>query len=182
MTKRVPRSKPKWTDVKAKLAGLDRPGLVGLIQDLYTAQKDNQTFLHTRFGLGEDVLKPYTETLNRWLLPDVLRNQDISVAKAKKAISDYRKAIGEPAGLAELMVLYCENAVAFSNEFGHQDGDYFNAVAQMFEGALKLTRELSVADRDALIARLEDVCTSSQDLGYGLTSGLDDLLADYTRT
>jgi hypothetical protein len=73
-------------------------GLIGLVQDLYTLHKDNQTFLHTRFGLGEDVLKPYKETLDRWLWPDVLRNQDISVAKAKQAISSYRKAVGEPAG------------------------------------------------------------------------------------
>jgi hypothetical protein len=80
--------------------------LMGLIQDLYAAHKDNQTFLHTRFGLGEDVLKPYKETLDRWLWPDVMRNQDTSVAKAKQAISGYRKAIGEPAGLAELMVYF----------------------------------------------------------------------------
>jgi hypothetical protein len=70
---------------------------MGLIQDLYAAHKDNQVFLHTRFGLGEDVLKPYRETLGRWLWPDVLRNQDTSVAKAKQAISSYRKAVGEPA-------------------------------------------------------------------------------------
>ena len=83
--------------------------------------KDNQVFLHTRFGLGEDVLKPYRETLGRWLLPDVLRNQDTSVAKAKQAISSYRKAVGEPAGLAELMVFYCESAAGFSNDVGNQD-------------------------------------------------------------
>jgi hypothetical protein len=106
MTKRHPRSQPTWTDVKAKLADLDRTNLMGLVQDLYAAHKDNQTFLHTRFGLGEDVLKPYKETLERWLWPDVLRNQDISVAKAKQAISSYRKAVGEPAGLAELMVSF----------------------------------------------------------------------------
>jgi hypothetical protein len=182
MTKRLPRSKPTWTDVKAKLAGFDRIGLMGLIQDLYAAQKDNRTFLHTRFGLGEDVLKPYKETLDRWLSPDVLRNQDISVAKAKKAVSDYRKAVGEPAGLAELMVLYCENAVAFSNDVGYQDGDYFNAVLQMFEQALKLTRQLSSRDSDALIVRLNRVRTSSQNLGFGLTAELDSLLADYIQT
>ena len=62
MTSRHPRSQPTWTDVKAKLAGLDRLGLVGLIQDLYAAHKDNRTFLHTRFGLSEDVLKPYKQT------------------------------------------------------------------------------------------------------------------------
>ncbi len=28
---------------------------MGLLQDLYAANKENQTFLHTRFGLGEDV-------------------------------------------------------------------------------------------------------------------------------
>jgi hypothetical protein len=46
---------------------------MGLIQDLYAFQKDNQTFLHTRFGLSGDVLKPYKETLERWLSPDVLQ-------------------------------------------------------------------------------------------------------------
>jgi hypothetical protein len=155
---------------------------MGLIQDLYGAQKDNQIFLHTRFGLGEDVLKPYKETLDRWLSPDVLRNQDISVAKAKKAISSYRKAVGEPAGLSELMVLYCEKAVGFSNEVGYQDGDYFYALVQMFEQSLKLTRELSAGDSDALIVRLRRVRTSSQNLGFGLSDALDSLLADYIRT
>jgi hypothetical protein len=58
MTKRQPASKPTWTDVKAALASFDRPGLLGLIQDLYAAHKDNQTFLHARLGLGEDVLSP----------------------------------------------------------------------------------------------------------------------------
>ena len=67
---------------------------MGLIQDLYAAHNDNRTFLHTRFGLGGDLLKPYKEKLERWLWPDVSRNQDISVAKAKQAISSYRKAVG----------------------------------------------------------------------------------------
>jgi hypothetical protein len=77
---------------------------LALIQDLYAAHKDNQSFLHARFGLGEDVLKPYKEILSRWLWPDVLRNQDTSVVRAKQAISSYKKAVGDPIGLAELMV------------------------------------------------------------------------------
>ena len=89
-----------WTDVKAKLAGFDRAGLLGLIQNLYVLQKDNQRFLHARFGLGDDVLKPFKETIERWLWPDVFRNQDTSVSKAKQAIAEYRKAVGDPEGLA----------------------------------------------------------------------------------
>jgi len=155
---------------------------MGLVQDLYAAHKDNQTFLHTRFGLGEDVLKPYKETLDRWLWPDVLRNQDTSVAKAKQAIASYRKAVGEPARLAELMVSFCESAAGFSNDVGYQDEGYFDALVHMFEQALKALHQLSAGDRDALIARLDRVRTISHNLGYGVADAMDSLLADYTGT
>jgi hypothetical protein len=168
--------------VKAKLAGLDQPGLLGLIQGLYAAHKDNRTFLHTRFGLGEEVLKPYKETLDRWLWPDVLRNQGVSVVKAKQAISSYRKAIGEPAGLAELMVTYCENAAGFSSDVGYQDDGYFDALVHMFEQALKATCQLPTGDRDALIARLNHVRTVGDNLGYGVEDDMDSLLSKYIGT
>ena len=60
----------------------------------------NQTFLHARLSLGDDVLKPYKAIINRWLWPDMFKNQDTSVAKAKKSIADYRNAIGQAEGLA----------------------------------------------------------------------------------
>lgn len=55
---RKTKSKPTWTDLKCNLAELDRNALLGLVQDLYAASKDNQAFLHARFGLGDDVLEP----------------------------------------------------------------------------------------------------------------------------
>ena len=58
MAKRQSKSQPTWTDVKAKLADFDRAALLDLIHNLYAAHKDNQSFLHARFGLGEDVLEP----------------------------------------------------------------------------------------------------------------------------
>ena len=114
MAKRKSKSQPTWIDVKTKLAEVDRAALLGLIQSLYAAHKDNQTFLHARFGLTEDVLEPYKKTIDRWLWPDVLRNQDASVFRAKRAISDYKKAVGDPEGLADLMVFYCEQAARFA--------------------------------------------------------------------
>lgn len=49
--KKSSKKKPTWTDLKRQLADLDRPALLGLIQDLYAAGKNNQTFLHARFSL-----------------------------------------------------------------------------------------------------------------------------------
>lgn len=171
------RSKPGWYDVKANLADFDRAGLIGLLHDLYAASKDNQAFLHARFGLGADVLKPYKATIDRWLWPDVFKNQDTSVAKAKKAIADYKKAVGQPEGLAELMVFFCERAVGFSNDVGLQDESYFDAVVRMFDQACRGVLALSEERRRELWVRLDAVRRLGHNLGYGVGDDMDDLLA-----
>ena len=90
---------PTWIDIKTVLSAFDRAGLLGLVQDLYAASKDNQAFLHARLGLGRDQLKPYKASISTWIYPDIMRNEPLSVSKAKKAIADYKKAIGRPDGL-----------------------------------------------------------------------------------
>jgi len=92
------KAKPTWRDVKAELDLFDRAGLLGLIEDLHGASRDNEAFLHARLGLGSDPLEPYRKTISRWICPDVMKGQNVSVAKAKKAISDYKKAIGLSSG------------------------------------------------------------------------------------
>jgi hypothetical protein len=173
------KNTPTWIDVKAKLADFDRAGLIGLVQDLYVASKDNQAFMHARFGLGDDVLKPYKVTIDRWLWPDVFKNQDTSVSKAKKAISDYKKAIGQPEGLAELMVFYCERAVGFSDDVGLQDEGYFDALVRMFEQALKVIGSLPEDRQSVLYGRLDAVRRISHNFGYGVGDDMDDLLAEH---
>jgi hypothetical protein len=105
VTAKPKKTSPTWIDVKAKVADFDRAGLLGVLQDLYAGSKDNQAFLHARFGLGVDALEPYKNTINRWLWPDVLKNQSTSVSAAKKAIADYKRATGQPEGLARLTTL-----------------------------------------------------------------------------
>lgn len=180
MIKRPSKSQPRWIDVKAKLASLDRSGLLALVQNLYAAHKDNQTFLHARLGLSVDVLKPYKQTIDRWLWPDVLRNQDTSVAKAKQAISNYKKAVGEPGGLAELMVFYCERASGFCCEFGNDDEGYLSALVLTFEQAHAMAITLPANRRDPLLARLDRVRNISHNLGYGVGESMDSILAEYT--
>lgn len=172
------KTTPSWSDAKAKLAAFDRAGLLALVQDLYAASKDNQAFLHARLHLGGDVLTPYKATINRWLWPDVFKNQDTSVAKAKKAIADYKKASGSAEGLAELMVFYCEQASGFSCDVGMEDAAYLSALVRMFEQALKTIATMQDEERATLWARLEavrDRCKRS--LGYGVGDDMDDLLA-----
>ncbi len=171
------KSNPSWADVKAQLTELDRAGLLSLLHDLYAASKDNQAFLHARMHLGADVLKPYKITIDRWLWPDVFKNQDTSVAKAKKAIADYKKASGTADGLAELLVFYCECASGFSCDVGMDDETYLSALVRMFEQALKAVTALPPAQQDPLWGRLEVVRDRSQGIGYGVCDNVAELLA-----
>src|ERR1700724_1613953 len=95
--------------------------------------------------------------INRWLWPDLFGKQDTSVSQAKRAISDYKKAVGDPEGIAELMVFYCERAAGFCSDIYHDDEGYFDALVRMFEQALKLAHALSTNGGDGLVTRLDRV-------------------------
>lgn len=118
-------------------------------------------------------------TIDRWLWPDVFKNQDTSVAKAKKPITDYKKAAGQAEGLAEIMVFNCERAAGFSMEVDLQDEDYFNALVRMFEQALKTVASLAAPKRPPLWDRLDTVRRTSDNFGYSVGDDMDDLLAEY---
>lgn len=171
-TKKKTKATAGWIDVKARLADVDRAGLLGLVQDLYTASKDNKAFLHTRFGLGDDPLKLYKDVISRWINPPHSRNP-ISVGKAKKAISDYKKALGQPEGLAELTVFYCEEVFGFLAERGTSDEGFYDALIRMFEQALKYVMALPAVQQTTFLARLDQVRQLGRDVGWGVGDDLD---------
>ncbi|WP_157470328.1 hypothetical protein [Desulfobulbus elongatus] len=50
--KKTSKKQPTWSDLKRRLADLEPPALIGLIQDLYASSKNNQAFLNARFALA----------------------------------------------------------------------------------------------------------------------------------
>jgi hypothetical protein len=164
---------PTWADVRAFLLAFDRAGLQGLIQDLYAASKDNQAFLHARFGLGPDQLKPYKATISRWINPDLMKNQP-AISKAKKAIADYEKAIGRPEGLAELSVFFCEEAFSFVESCSFSDERYFFALIRMYDQSVNFVLSLPLAERRAYVERLGKLRSRAKHVGWGVEDELND--------
>src|SRR3954464_5312636 len=116
--KQTTRTKPGWSDVKARLASFNRAELLALVQSLYASSRDNQAFLHDRLDLGNDPIAPYKETISRWVHPDVYKGQDYSITKAKKAISDYKKAIRRSEGMGGGAGPLWGGACRVANRFG----------------------------------------------------------------
>jgi hypothetical protein len=174
----VARSKnasPTWSDVRAALLNFDRAALRGLVHDLYIASKDNQAFLHARLGLGHDQLQPFKASISRWICPDLMKNQPISVSKAKKTIADYRKAIGRPDGMAELSIYYCEEAFGFLESCSVEDESYFAALIRMYGRSLEFVSSLLPAERATYLKRLDKLRARGRQIGWGVEEELNSL-------
>jgi hypothetical protein len=169
---------PTWIDVKSRLLTFDRAGLRGLIQDLYAVSKDNQAFLNARLGLGPDQLKPYKASISKWISPDLMRNQPVSVSRAKNVIAHYKKAIGRPEGLVELSLFYCEEAISFLESCGMEDEVYFVALIRMYNQSLQYALKLPPAQRSAFLERLNRLRSRARYLGWGVEDELNSLWYD----
>ena len=164
---------PTWIDVKAALQNFDRVGLLGLLQDLYAGSEDNKAFLHARLSLGRDQLKPYKIAISNWICPD--RIEPVSVSKAKKAIADYKKAIGQPEGLVELSIFYCEEAFSFLESCSLDDESYHVALIRMYDRSLEFVSNLPRTERAIYLERLDRLRSRAKHIGWGVEDELNDL-------
>ena len=121
--------------------------------------------------------------ITKWINPDDVR-KPMSVAKAKQAIVDYRRALGAPAGLAELAVFYCEEVFDFLAGCGMDDDAFYAALVRVFEQALQWVMLLPEAERASFVLRLDRVRRLGQGIGWNvgaefndswLAAGLDDV-------
>jgi len=167
-----------WNDVKVALSDFDCAGLRGLVQDLYTASKDNQAFLHARLGLGDDQLQPFKAIISRWISPDLMKGQSISVSKGKKAIADYKKAIGRPDGMAELSIFYCEEAFGFLESCSMDDEKYFAALIRMYGRSLEILSSLPLAQRSTYLERLGRLRSRGRNVGWVVEEEFNSLWYD----
>ena len=159
---------PTWSDVKRALLDFDRAGLRGLVQDLYAANKDNQAFLHARLGLGHDQLQPFKASISKWIAPDLMKGQPISASKAKKAIADYKKAVGRVEGMVELSIFYCEEAVGFLESCGMESESYASALIRMYGWSIGLASKLSPAERVTHLERLDKLRSRAKNVGWAV--------------
>jgi hypothetical protein len=156
---------PTWSDVKPAVVELDQKQLLKLVADLYRFSKENRVFFHARFGVGDDPLEPYKKTIDECMYPNF--NKPIQVSKAKKAISSYSKALGDPLGETELMVFFVERGNEFTVDFGDIDAGFYDALNGMYHRATRKLFSLSEEQRMNFRPRLEKIMDSASDVGWG---------------
>ena len=80
---------------------------------------------------------PYKKTIDECMHPDIYSDKPIQIAKAKKAISSYSKAVGDPLGVTELMVFFVECGNKFTVNFGDINEGFYNSLNGMYRRAIQ---------------------------------------------
>src|SRR5215469_8926647 len=104
-----------------------------------------------------------------------MKNQTVSVSRAKKAIADYKKAIGRPEGLAELAIFYCEEAFSFVEACSFESEKYFVALIRMYDRPVNCVLSLPLAEQRAYVERLGKLRSRAKHVGWGVEDELNDL-------
>jgi hypothetical protein len=107
-----------------------------------------------------------------------MKGQPISVSKAKKAIADYKRAIGRPAGMAELSIFYCEEAFGFLESCSMDDEKYFAALIHMYGRSLEIVSSLPPAERSTYLERLGRLRSRARNVGWVVEEEFNSLWYD----
>jgi len=160
-------SKLTWSNVKSTVVDLDHKQLLKLVADMYSFSKENQTFLHARFGVDDDPLESFKKTIDECMYPDVYSNKPIQISKAEKAISIYSKAVSDPLGETELIIFFVECGNNFTVNFGDIDEGFYDALNRMYKRATKNVLSLPESKQAGFRDRLEQIMTSASGIGWG---------------
>lgn len=154
------------------MSGHSKPSLIGLIQELYSLRTENKNYIHAKFELG-DSLKHYKTLIRDAIYPD--KNHPIRLSEARKAISQYKKAVGDPLGELELMVYYVECGNQLTRDFGDIDGPFYSSIISMFAKVVKRLQSSDESIIKSYVPRLHTVVKSADGIGWGYYDDLCDI-------
>jgi hypothetical protein len=173
----ISERQPCWTDVKTKLEGFDRKGLLALVHDLYGASTANRRFLHARLLPSTSALEKYRRLVAEAVFPDPFNKRRVSLRDATAAITEYRRSTGDVAGTVDLMLTFIEAGTEQAADLGYGDENYFSALENKIDAVAKSWRTLAAEARATTATRLAWVQKRSKAIGWGFGDYVDDVVA-----
>ncbi len=173
------QKKEAWSDIKNVLSEMEKKELIKLIGDLYRLNKNNKTFLHSRYPTGEMSLEPYLHQIRDALYPPITGRRRVNFSAGKRVISSYFKATNDIVGKLELMAYYVEMGTKYTVEYGDMWENFYLSLERMFE---KITEELDSQPDDIVdhfLPRLENIVDMASGMGWGYYDTLIELLCEF---
>jgi hypothetical protein len=168
-----------WNSVKRHVKGWNAAQFTALLKDLYDSSTENRAFLDARVQLhsgGGAALETYRQRVIEPFFPKRGFGK-LKLADARKAIRDYRKATGNMAGTAELLMTYVENGAQFTHEYGDIDERFYNSIESVLGELADLLRGEGRELYPSFSERLAEVEQLTDGIGWGFHDFVADVVA-----
>jgi hypothetical protein len=165
-------NKTAWLTIKETLNHCSQRDLLHLIQELYHFSPDNKRFLTARFvrEANMDSLTEYKKIIQHNVCPEPPK--PLRLAVARKAVSDYKKAIGDTVGVLELSLYYVEQGAKFTDLYGDINEPFYMSVESMFQSAMKLLASMSPDSQQSFFPRIRQIMKIASKTGWGFEEQL----------
>ncbi|MHC1744025.1 MAG: hypothetical protein AB9873_13470 [Syntrophobacteraceae bacterium] len=165
----TPQRLPSWSEIKAGLQDVNEKGLTKIIRDLYQLSKENQIFLASRMGIGDQdvMLEPYRRAIRRQFNPN-RGFPKLNMAAARKVLTDFKRVNFRLEAMAELLVYYVEQGVACTLQYGDIHERFYSNLSSAFDEATVLIRESGDPRLiEKFRPRFKDIVADTIDIGWG---------------
>ncbi|UOQ95459.1 DUF6155 family protein [Halobacillus shinanisalinarum] len=164
------------SDLKKELKTLDHKELTSIIVNSYKLNNEVKQQLSVKFN-REDMVERLFHKYKKQIVDEFFPDKGFGkmrLSHAKKAISTYKKLTDDQEGTLELMLIYLETGVSFTNTYGEIDERFYNSMSSMFD---KVTDH---CQKEAIVfnkyqTRLKEMVENTEGIGWGFHDELSDI-------
>lgn len=164
------------TELKKELQKLDKAKLIELIADMYKKNKSVKEYLDFYVDPNEkELFNTYRTKVIEAFYPK--RGDSLKLKDGKKAISDFKKFEPSPELIADLILVYVETGIRFTNDYGDIDEGFYSSLESAYSDALSLMKKVSVLDK--FKARAEKAVRDTNGIGWGFHHYLREVYSEF---
>ncbi|WP_163971825.1 DUF6155 family protein [Oceanobacillus halotolerans] len=165
------------TELKKALRDLDEKELTTIIVEAYKKSDDVKQLLSVKFN-REQMVQTLFETYKKQIEDEFFPTRGkpkLRLSYAQKAISNFRKMAEDEERTFELMMIYVENGVKFTNTFGDINAPFYGSMVTMYSKLMdKCLRYPAFYTKYK--KRLEAIVDDAEGTGWGFPEALEDEL------
>ncbi|HWQ63897.1 MAG TPA: hypothetical protein VN429_05730 [Methanospirillum sp.] len=170
-----------WRDIKTQLTGLDADTLISLIHDLYALNKENKVFLQGKVG-GKGAYAGLLEDGIKKIIHEFFPERGFGkarIAPVKKIISGYKKATGDPIGIADLTLVFIEQIVKYCSTYGGMEESKYSSLSVAMNDLFTILKTCpAIIDVLNIEDRLIKAHADASNCGYGVEDEISELIDD----
>lgn len=166
----------KIPELKKNLNEYEHKELIKVIGDLYKLNQEVKDYLHVKI-MGEEAVQELFKRAKKEIEEEFFPDKGFGkmrLAKAKKAISNFKKLTNDSTRVLDLMLHYVENGTAFTLTYGDIDERFYYSMESMYQ------KVVAACEKDEKLFnnfkdRLYTIVLEADGIGWGYHDYLSDI-------